>query len=1528
MDKDKDNQDKIEPKGRSDHPSRPCHSAGTKWDGVRTENWVFPLFETKTPAAAVSARTRYTPQLKTEHIPTIPSKTADARRRSNSLEEEGQNEGQTERDKRLWLIHQKRQLRNMDLDALRRRIVTLEREMHENGGTRSGLPMPTTFDGTTDLQDYLKSFNLIATAHNWTPARCVQVLPLFLRGSARAIYEGIGSDVKDNWRSLIDAMADKLKQMSPSLTARQKLAQRKQLNGESLEEFAQAIRNLVLRAYPDNSLEMDLGNLVLGALENDVKHANEARLRQFRSEIARDFFRANMAPRLKERVMYMEEPQTLEEAVAQASRVEQVQGNLADDMWKNTQDAKAEVALAEVNAVRTELNEIREQQQRTRENQGQNQREWQNQNHSWRGNNTEGQNQQNFWRGNNAEGQNQSNFWRGNPEFRPIRRGNFTPRGFTGYPRGLNTYRGGFNPRGANANFTPLGSNFQGTNNNGNFQPNFNQNQNWPRGRGPTGPNRGRGGSDADRGRTGWRVNEVNFPFICLMTIMAAMFLPADGQYQLCPSKPTEGITVTMSFPEEQNCTLPVERPPLTVKSNLYIPIRIPRVFPAFKCWNVTTVTCTESFLRIMTLDHPDKKIEAEASVEDCQASIHHSPMNRVSETRWESLAPIRKEYGWYGVNCFNNVQTVIEEGKAGILDGKRLITSWGDSLKIDKSLGEDGSWIRLPGAVELLMWKIPSDEFWHSHFVIGPVITEIWPKKAVIVDELQYTFPISRNQERKFPVFGVPDDALKTDNNVYVHVIGKVNSTKRARQRRETDGTNKKAKLTKGQIAEIATTTHPIATTHIPPTTRPIATTHIPPTTRPIATTHIPPTTRPIAITHIPPTTRPIANTHIPPTTHPIATTHIPPTTRPIATTHIPPTTRPIATTHIPPTTRPIATTHIPPTTRPIATTHIPPTIRPISTTNIPSTTRPIVTTQIPPIIRPITTNIPPITRPISTTPTTPIQMTTKFISTISPPTTLYPNTTSNVEDTTVTESYQSILDELKGLAEQTNEEGTLLSPPVKVTPTPFILSDEPNEESPTTVVTKREIPDDDESEKLWKEENLDHENSRLNYLGWKTHRTNIQNAREKWMSDCHERNNALSIAKALARQMPEDAARSLYKRDDITAFWTRSSQLDQKWSIALCRQLKAEDVLWDQKIGGKCFRELPVVVARRTLFVKPGTRDLSYNGTQTHCDEQGNNPWATDFNNNDTELQQANSKHRFVSKHQTNFQNPLIFFTRGSIFESEQARLEQNLKELTRRITRPELNFPDIGTVDINQTEIHGSTVTDIFSIGEILVEKMQKEGESFRKKAEETIEKGKAWMEDPIGIIKYIKWILITIAIILLLVGCTVLLWKIKIYTTLLLTPIHLLQSLVNTLTDCFNSGRRLAEQVRYPIVMEVELQDRARPSAPPEEPLLDQKAYVLNYLPNICQIEQTKRKKKRCYVNFFMNGVKTKALFDTGADITYIGYSTAQRCFMMVRKGDYPQARAANSTPIRFIGSAIANIKLGDFEGKFPIHRQRG
>uniref|UniRef100_A0A183C354 RNA-directed DNA polymerase n=1 Tax=Globodera pallida TaxID=36090 RepID=A0A183C354_GLOPA len=486
---------------------------------------------------------------------------------------------------------------------------------------------------------------------------------------------------------------------------------------------------------------------------------------------------------------------------------------------------------------------------------------------------------------------------------------------------------------------------------------------------------------------------------------------------------------------------------------------------------------------------------------------------------------------------------------------------------------------------------------------------------------------------------------------------------------------------------------------------------------------------------------------------------------------------------------------------------------------------------------------------------------------------------------------------------------------------PTEFLGPEDHDEESPTTVVTKRETGEDTET--IWKEENLDHENSRMNYLGWKIHRDNVQGARERWTTDCHHRNNALSIAKGVARQMPEEAARSLYKRDDITAFWAKPSLSGLRWTISLCRQTKVEEVNWEQKIQNKCFLELPVIVARQTFFVKPGTRDLAYNGTEVHCDKQGNNPWAKSFNDTEEEeLHKANDNHRFRSEQFINRQNPLLF-TRGSIFETEQARLEQSLKDLSIRVTRPELEVPDVEIIEGNRTGTRGNSISGVFAIGEILVDSAQREGEKLRKKVEETVAKGKEWMEDPIGIIKYLKWIFFTTIAVLIFVGSTVLLWKIRIYAAALTIPLRMLRSIGSTLASCFPSGRDLANRVRNPIVMEVELGELPKPSAPPEEPSLEQKAYVLSYMPKICQINQFGRKKKRCYLNLAINGRNIKALFDTGADVTYIGLSTATQFLLNIKRGDFPQARAANSTAIHFIGSAMVDIKLGDFEGKFPI-----
>lgn len=89
----------------------------------------------------------------------------------------------------------------------------------------SGLPYPTFFNGTGDFLGYLRTFNRIATAHNWTPPRCTQILPLYLQGSALAIYESMPGDQKSRWKSLVEGLSGRLKKISNKESARIKLAE-------------------------------------------------------------------------------------------------------------------------------------------------------------------------------------------------------------------------------------------------------------------------------------------------------------------------------------------------------------------------------------------------------------------------------------------------------------------------------------------------------------------------------------------------------------------------------------------------------------------------------------------------------------------------------------------------------------------------------------------------------------------------------------------------------------------------------------------------------------------------------------------------------------------------------------------------------------------------------------------------------------------------------------------------------------------------------------------------------------------------------------------------------------------------------------------------------------------------------------------------------------------------------------------------------------------------------------------------------
>lgn len=223
---------------------------------------------------------------------------------------------------------------------------------NNNSMGSSGLPYPRFYNGTEDFTAYLKNFNRIATAHNWTPPRCAQILPLYLRGTALAIYELIPGEEKSNWKSLLEGLAKRLIKTSNKETARLKLVERMQEVGESIDEFSRDLKNLAEAAYPGGSFEMDLSSLKLSdEQKTGLKNENEKMAKRFREEICVERFKAGLLPEIKEKVIFMKSPSTLSEAVGQAKKVEELNGTIKVDARKRWDEIEVKEALAEINQV-------------------------------------------------------------------------------------------------------------------------------------------------------------------------------------------------------------------------------------------------------------------------------------------------------------------------------------------------------------------------------------------------------------------------------------------------------------------------------------------------------------------------------------------------------------------------------------------------------------------------------------------------------------------------------------------------------------------------------------------------------------------------------------------------------------------------------------------------------------------------------------------------------------------------------------------------------------------------------------------------------------------------------------------------------------------------------------------------------------------------------------------------------------------------------------------------------------------------
>nr|CAD2209202.1 unnamed protein product [Meloidogyne enterolobii] len=202
------------------------------------------------------------------------------------------------------------------------------------------------------------------------------------------------------------------------------------------------------------------------------------------------------------------------------------------------------------------------------------------------------------------------------------------------------------------------------------------------------------------------------------------------------------------------------------------------------------------------------------------------------------------------------------------------------------------------------------------------------------------------------------------------------------------------------------------------------------------------------------------------------------------------------------------------------------------------------------------------------------------------------------------------------------------------------------------------------------------------------------------------------------------------------------------------------------------------------------------------------------------------------------------------------------------------------------------------------------------NIKEKGSEIISDAKEIIEEKWTLMTRLYWLLITFGILAALSIITYLSWKFRIIFTLLWKGIMLGRSIARIFLNKSTNERNKRKEIK---IAAVELEElNPKPSAPPLDKL-EEKAYILDYIPSICSVGS----RKRCYIEVLLEGKRQKALVDCGADISYCGKSVAIKCGLKIRPGDVPLAWAANSTPISFLGSAMANVEIGESKIIWPF-----
>jgi hypothetical protein len=110
---------------------------------------------------------------------------------------------------------------------------------------------PATYDGTTEWQDYLIYFEMLAELNEWDARSKALELAISLRGIAQSVLSDLGTEHRMSYRHLVSALQSRFEPTNQSELYRTQVKNRTRKTGESVTELSQDIKRLVRLAYPE-----------------------------------------------------------------------------------------------------------------------------------------------------------------------------------------------------------------------------------------------------------------------------------------------------------------------------------------------------------------------------------------------------------------------------------------------------------------------------------------------------------------------------------------------------------------------------------------------------------------------------------------------------------------------------------------------------------------------------------------------------------------------------------------------------------------------------------------------------------------------------------------------------------------------------------------------------------------------------------------------------------------------------------------------------------------------------------------------------------------------------------------------------------------------------------------------------------------------------------------------------------------------------------------------------------------------------